>query len=111
MSLSEFFSDIETGNFNHAIKRAEDYFTDVEKIVLAYLTPLADQIVTAGANLGKTTIAEGVQVLIDASRGAVAAGAARACLGKSSRSRTVPWARMTARSMEFSSSRTLPGHG
>ena len=73
MSLKNFFGDLFSGNFSNAEKRAEDFFSNEEKAVLTFLSPLADQIVAAGAALEKATVHEGVKVIIDAATSAVAA--------------------------------------
>lgn len=60
------------------LKTAEEFFTTEEGKVIAYLTPLADQIVMSVKALGKATFDEGLQVLVDAAKAAVKAGAAAA---------------------------------
>lgn len=60
------------------LKTAEDFFVTEEGKVIAYLTPLADQIIIAIKALGKATFDEGLQILVDAAKAAVQAGIAAA---------------------------------
>ena len=60
----------------------KEFFAD-EKLVLAYMAPLADQLLVKAKQLGKNDVAAGLQVLKDSVAVAVAAGATAAAAGQS----------------------------